>query len=216
MPKIVPIVEGPGDVAAFPALCYKLLHELKRFDIQIDTPLDAKGRSNLTKPKGIERFIELAWKRPGCDAVVVLIDLDENPCAVDLARQLSQRIQAIGTPRCTVAIVVARREYEAWFLGSLPTIVGQKVRENFVLPPDLSFEGDVEEVRDVKKWFTSHIPLVKGLPKVAYNETSDQITLTRLIDPTLVRKRSRSFRRLCSALNQVVEAVNHKQTIVMP
>jgi hypothetical protein len=35
MPKIVPIVEGAGEVNAVPILCTKLLYERQRYDIFI-------------------------------------------------------------------------------------------------------------------------------------------------------------------------------------
>jgi hypothetical protein len=49
-----------------------------------------------------------------------------------------------------------------------------------------------------------------------YSPTLDQAVLTRLIDLEMARQNSRSFRRLCKAVMQVVDAMDQGQTIVTP
>ena len=55
MPKIVPIVEGDGEVEAVPALLSKLLAEMQRFDIYVGDIANAHGCGNLTRPGRWER-----------------------------------------------------------------------------------------------------------------------------------------------------------------
>ncbi len=215
MSKVVPIVEGHGDVGAVPVLCYKLLRDSQRYDVQVDVAIDAKGRSNLTKKGGLEQLIERAWNRPGCNAVLILVDADDN-CAVHLARDFTRRILAMGNPRCAVVVAVAAMEYEAWFLAIMETLAGQIVRDGLMLPIETSFTGDVEAIRDVKAWITSQLPRVGGYRRVAYDEAQDQLTMTRLIDPTLARANSRSFRRLCHAIEQILDAVDNNKIVVTP
>ena len=95
MPKIVPIVEGPGDVEAVPALLWKLLAEQGRYDIQIETPQNAHGCGNLTTPGGIERFVQNAWTKRDCGAVLILVDADKK-CPVEMAADFARRIFALG------------------------------------------------------------------------------------------------------------------------
>jgi hypothetical protein len=94
-----------------------------------------------------------------------------------------------------IAIVFAHREYEAWFLASLPTIAG-----HHGLPSDVVYEGDVERKRDVKGWLTKH------KRRDRYNPTTHQKLFTSLIDLELAYENSRSFRRLYDAVAELLEA----------
>ena len=209
MPKIVPIVEGQGEVEAVPALLWKLLAERGRYDIQIEIPQNAHGCGNLTKPGGIEKFVQNAWTKRGCGAVLVLVDADKK-CPVRLAIDFSQRILALGV-RFPVAIVIAKGEYEAWFLASLETIAGVPLDGGYALPTELTYPGEVENRPGVKEWITEQFP--QGH---IYKETIHQASMTKLLDPERVRQRSRSFRRLCHALEQAIEAIDKNLKIVTP
>ena len=209
MPRIVPIVEGPGDVEAVPALLWKLLAERGRYDIQIETPQNAHGCGNLTTPGGIERFVQNAWTKRDCGAVIVLVDADEK-CPIEMAADFSRRISAIGV-RFPVGIVIAKCEYETWFLASLETIAGMPLNGGYGLPADLVYPGKVEERVGVKGWITKQFPDGR-----IYKETIHQAAMTKLIDPERVRQKSRSFRRLCHALEQAVNAIDQNLRIVTP
>src|SRR5689334_222112 len=108
MPKIVPIVEGDGEVEAVPILIHKLLTAMERWDIQIAKPKNAHGCDNLKKPDGLERFVRLAWLEPDCGAVLILVDADKQ-CPMQLAERFAHRVQAIGAKHSCV-IVIAKCE----------------------------------------------------------------------------------------------------------
>ena len=209
MPKIIPIVEGPGDVTAVPALLWKLLTEMGRYDIQIGPPQNAHGCGNLTISGGIEKFVQNAWTKHDCGAVLILVDADEQ-CALQMATDFSRRIIEIGV-RFPVVVVVAKCEYEAWLLASLETVSGAKLGERQGLPANLSYEEDVENRVGVKGWLTRQLPEGR-----IYKEALDQEPMTRLIDLDRARDRSRSFRRLCHALEQAVNAIDTGRVIVTP
>ncbi len=180
-----------------------------RWDVQIAVPKNAHGCGNLTKTGGLERFIQHAWKEPDCAAVLILMDADEK-CAKALAESLSSRVLAMGA-RCSVVTVIAKCEYEAWFLTSLETIAGQDLQGRTGLPAGLQYQGDVEALTGVKGWFNRSFP-----PKRAYKEEEDQAPMTRLLDIALARQRSRSFRRLCHALEEALEAMDSGKVVVTP
>ena len=209
MPKIVPIVEGPGEVEAVPKLLWKLLTEMGRSDIQIEHPQNAHGCGNLTTSGGIERFVKNAWTKRECGAVLILVDADKQ-CPVQIAADFSRRIIAIGV-RFPVVIVVAKCEYETWFLASLETIAGVPLNGGHALPADLVYPDEVEDRVGVKGWITQQFP--KGR---IYKETIDQASMTRLIDLERVRQRSHSFRRLCHALTEAIDAIDQSLVIVTP
>ncbi|MEW5957224.1 MAG: DUF4276 family protein [Chloroflexota bacterium] len=134
---------------------------------------------------------------------MILLDLDDG-CPKEEACSLAEQARLLNQPH-PVAIVLAYREYEAWFLASLETIAG-----NHYLPPDLRYEKDVEEKRGVKEWLTDQMP-----PGQIYKPTIHQAKLANLIDLEIASQRSRSFRRLCNAIRELVNAP-HPRAHVTP
>jgi len=203
VPKLVPIVEGDGEVPAIPALLRKLLQAITRYDIQIARPKNANGRGNLTKKGGLERFVQYAWKEPDCGAILVLLD-SEGECPQDIAKDFSQRIIAMGVI-FPVVIVIAHRMYEAWFLASIATIAGHLDLPDGLQPPE-----DPEEVGNPKAWMNKNFPSGR-----TYKETLDQEAMTHLMDIALAGS-TRSFQRLQHAIDQALLAIDTDTRIVTP
>ena len=209
MPKIVPIVEGNGEAAALPKLLYRLLHKNQRYDIHITTPKNASGCDNLKKPGGLEKFLRLAVIQADCSAILILMDADES-CPETLARDFADRILAAGMPFPT-AVVIANSAYEAWFLARLETIVGKPLLDGAMLPSDLIFAGDIEAKRSPKDWLKAHLPAGRG-----WNEKEDQPAITQMMDIELAKQNSRSFRRLCHAVEEIIAAIDGGEIVVTP
>ena len=131
----------------------------------------------------------------------MLIDANTY-CAKELAHSLAQRARVLNLLQ-TVAIVCAKCEYETWFLASLETIAGYNLGGRPGLPAGSQYEDNVEELRNVKGWLTQRMPDGR-----AYKETSDQASMTARIDIRLAQSHSRSFRRLCHALNRILGAID--------
>ena len=217
--KLVPVVEGFGEVEAVPLLLRRLLREQFGYDerdFEIARPKNAKGCGGLISDNGIERYVKHAFKEDGCAGVIVLIDNDpaeglahrnkiDDTCAPALAQYLACRVQAIH-PFRPVAIIVARWEYEAWFLASLET-AGPAVG----MPADTVYRGDVESERSANGWIEKRLP-----PDRKYFETHDQAAMTQQLDLERVTRRSRSFRRLRHALEQLIDAYLQGQVVVTP
>ena len=197
MPRyIVPVVEGIGERSAVPELLRRLLYErMGLYDYVVGKTVSAKGSGNLTRR--IESFIEYALES-NPDAILVIRDSDDE-CPRDLAKGLADRCIALDT-RTPVAVVCAVREYESWFLSSLESII-EGAR---------SFPGDPEAVADAKG------RLKDFLPGRHYSETAEQTSLTTRIDLDLASANSRSFRRLCHAVEELVEAIDLSTTTVTP
>ncbi len=199
MPTIVPVVEGPGDVAALPELLSRILLQMYgRPDIIVgwgkSRVVMAKDRSRLEKE--LERFLRHAQNKPDCGGILVLMDAD-NDCPVTLFREMSGRCQQSGVT-VPVQVVYARREYESWFLASLATMRGRNG-----IPDSAALTVEAEEVADPKRWLSSQMP-----DGMAYKETSHQASFSSAIDLDLARHNSRSFRRLCHALEQLADAMD--------
>jgi hypothetical protein len=222
MYKIQPIVEGPGDVQSVPILLRRILGEaLGNQQWQVLRPINTEGCGNMTRPGGIERFVLRAQKEPGCNAVTVIIDRDAveklpngqrlpNNCSPTFARWFSQRIQAT-VPRIPVVVIVAHTEYEAWFLASIETIAGRRNNGLPGLSRNTHYDGDPENHPDPKAWINAR--LSRGY---RYSETRDQENLTKFIDLQIVHRRSRSFRRLIHAVEEIIALTQQGQVSVTP
>ena len=199
MLTIVPVVEGDGDADALPELVVRILQEkYNRYDVFVlhgkTKVVKTNGRQNLEKK--LDKFLGHAQNKPKCGAILVLVDADSD-CPVALAQQLSQRCDQIGT-RYPVQIVCAYRSYESWFLASLNTVKGRHGIPNTAAPLD-----DPEAVPKPKQWLSDQMPSGQ-----AYKETIHQASLSRVIDLDLACRNSRSFRRLCHALEQLVSTID--------
>jgi hypothetical protein len=129
----------------------------------------------------------------------------QEDCPAELAKHFVNRIRAYGARR-SVAIVFARREYEAWFVASLETIAGSSG-----IPAGTLFDGEVEELANPKRWVGSRFPRTR-----VYKETEDQAAMSEMIDFCLAAKRSRSFRRFTHAMSDLVRSIDAEQVVVTP
>ena len=201
----MPIVEGPGDVEAAPILLRKILSDyLICYVVGVLAPKRAGGRGGLDKVGGIEKFIRYAAITPDCEGILVLVDADAD-CALDWAKRICDRCREVGVA-VPIAVVCAVLEYEAWFLASLDSIRGSGR-----LNQDIRFDGNPEALGGVKEWFTQQMP-----PGRAYKETIDQASFTSMIDVSLARDNSRSFRRLCHAVEELQSAMEAGSSSITP
>ena len=196
---IVPIVEGPGDAEALPLMLRRILHErLERYDVQV-----ASGRQNVVTAGGrgqlkvnIEKFVRHAQRKPGCDSILVLIDTDDECCPIDLAEELRSRAESAGVTR-PLQVVCAHHAYEAWFLASLDTI-----RDHLDLVPQATLIAAPENQHSPKAWLSANMPRGRS-----YKPTSHQPALSQRVDLASAYDRSRSFRRLCHAVEQLTAQI---------
>lgn len=204
-------MEGDGEVEAVPLLLGKMMAGMGRLEIGISRPpLNAGSCSNLTKSGGLERFVQNAALRPDCGAILVLMDADKG-CPLKISQEFVARINILGT-KYPVVVVIAKCEYEAWFLASLDSIVGKDFDGRRGLPLGTTYpETDVETLVGVKGWLSRQFPGSRR-----YKETFDQAPMTHLLKPNLVAPRSRSFQRLQHALEEAVAAIDTNQVIITP
>ncbi len=192
MPALISLVEGDGDKDAVPTLLTKILHDYEEWNWYVGEIIVVRSLGKLNKY--LTRYMEHAVSKNNCGAILIALDLDDG-CPKKEAYELAARIAPLNLAQ-PVAIVFAYREYEAWFLASLPTLVG-----HYNLPKDVVYEGDAEERRDVKGWLKKQMD--EG---IGYNPVVHQKKFTSLIDLELAYENSRSFRRLYHAIEQLLEA----------
>jgi hypothetical protein len=166
------IVEGDGEVEAVPLLVHRVAIEAHPdIIVKIARPPIRVPRNKLVKAGELERAVELAARRVGSGgATFVLIDSDDD-CPAWLGPELQKRAQAVR-PGFPVAVVLAKREYEAWFLAAAKSLRGKRELRDDLTPP-----ADPESIRDAKGWLRDRMPDGRK-----YRETLDQPALTALFD----------------------------------
>jgi len=194
--NIQPIVEGHGDVAALPVLLRRLVEEAGTWHVGVGAPI-RRPRSRLVEEAGVKQAVRLARVQPNCGAVLMLLDGDSD-CPADLGPtvQTWATAAADGTP-CHV--VLAHREYEAWFLAAIESLRGCRgVR------PDADPHPAPESPRGAKEQLEARMQ-----PGASYLETTDQPAFSARFSLPDAYRRSRSFRKLADSFANLVRAMEH-------
>jgi hypothetical protein len=191
--RIVSIVEGDGEVKALPVLLRRLHPWLApEAVVELANPIRVRKDRFLNKEDEFSRMVTLARNMAGeAGACLILLDADDD-CPKALAGDIQARARQILGSR-KLAVVIANREYEAWFIAGATSIAAhRKVSLAGVqLPP-------AESRRDAKGWVRAH--LCHGL----YGEITDQAKMTATMDLDAAHAGSRSFRKLCTAFKSIV------------
>jgi hypothetical protein len=190
--SIVTFVEGEGDESAVPILLTRILHKLGRFDWLANRTIRVGSLDKFTNR--IDDYLRYVAQDPKCAAALILLDLDDG-CPRQAAHDLADKLRTyhLSFP---VAIVFAHREYEAWFLASMWSIpLSAPGWERGIRYP-----GEPESRRDAKGWISGQMG-----PGRRYKETIHQAQFTRVMSLRRAYARSRSFRRLCSAVSELLQ-----------
>ena len=184
---IASIVEGDGEVEAVPVLIRRVAAHLAPA-VAVDVPRPhRRPRSSLVRMGELERYGHIALAGSPDAYLLVLLDADKD-CPAGLGPQLLDRVGTLRPSRA--AVVVAKCEYEAWFLASAASLEGRRGLRVSLEPPD-----DPEGIRDAKGWIQRN-----RTDGRAYSPTVDQAALTARIDIDLARSRSDSFDKFCRVL----------------
>jgi hypothetical protein len=191
--NIQPIVEGAGDVAAVPVLLRRLRDEAALYQVDVNRPIRRK-RHELVQDAAVRRAVQLAMLQPNCDSILILFDSDDD-CPKELAPMIQAWAQSESRD-IPCAVVMACREYEAWFLASIESLRGQRGIRN-----DAESHPQPEHPRGAKEQIESRMDRGRS-----YYETADQPALTALFDMVPAYRKCRSFRHIVSSFGQLITA----------
>jgi len=185
------VVEGHGEVQALPVLVRRLALAA-RPDARVIVPRPFRLPRGRFKAKGdLERAVAVVAQRVDRGGVLVLADADDD-CPVELADELRGRLA--GRVSCPVAVVLAVREYGAWFLASMSSLRNH---------PDVSSDAQdtdaPEQVRDAKGELSRRL----SVPK--YSETRHQPAFSQHMDLDQAST-CRSFRKLRAEVERLMRA----------
>ncbi len=187
--NLATIVEGHGEYEAVPVL-------LRRMIPLLDPPVTVLRphrvpRGKLVKREELQRAVELAARKAGAGgAVLILLDANGD-CPAELAPRLSgwARGQRGSFP---LSVVIAKCEFESWFLASAVSLRGVHG-----LPADLEPPPEPEAIRSAKEWLGRRMP--RG-----YSETVDQPTLAAKFDLAAAARSAPSFDKLRRDLQRLL------------
>lgn len=160
-----------------------------RWDISIREPWRVP-RSRMIIPAEIERVYRAlaTGASGGGGGVLVILDQDDDQDAAALARSVA----APMVDRAPLEVVVACREYQAWFLGGV-----ESLRTHPSVRDDARFVGDPESPRDAKG-------RLEGLMHEPYRETLHQPRFSKLLSIENARLRCPSFDHLVEATGRLL------------
>lgn len=174
--RIATIVEGHGECEAVPVLIRRIALEVDSGFVPIALPPIRIPASRLVKEGELERAVKLAaLKVQGFGGIAVIIDCDDG-CPAQEGPRLLDRAKLVSGDM-PVSVILAKREYEAWFLAAAFSL-----RCKRQLSPELCSPENAESIRDAKGWLSERMP--QGC---RYSETSDQAALTACFDMSSAR-----------------------------
>jgi hypothetical protein len=194
--QIACIVEGDGEHRAVPALVTRIIQESHPdLYVQVFTTMNFRGRDKFQNLTLVQRAVENAARRVGTGGAVLILRDADSDCPVTEASRL---IQWARESRSDVhlAVVIAKCEYEAWFLAA-----AESLRGRHGLRPDLLPPVDAEAVRDAKGWLTNNMQRAKP-----YSPTTHQASFSQTMSLEEART-APSFDKLCRDVRRLVEAM---------
>ena len=194
MRRIVTIVEGHGEVEAVPVLLRRIARQIAP-DAAPDLPRPIRVKRNRFLRAGeLERAVGLAAAKAGANGCILIL-LDANgDCPAQLAPIVLQRAVAARRDR-DIRVVLAKTEYEAWFLAAAASLAGRMGIDNAVAPPP-----DPEAIRNAKGWLSGKMP-----PGQPYRETLHQAALSATFDLASARA-APSFDKLWRDVSSLIQA----------
>ena len=175
--KIGCIVEGHGEVEAVPILIRRLAaRHYPELTTVIPTPIRIP-RNKVFKADELERAVGLAVRSIGRQgAIFIILDSDDD-CPAELGPALLHRISQVFR-NVPIAVVLAKYEFEAWFLASAESLRGRGGLRN-----DLNSPDNPEAIRGAKEWLRQRMQSGR-----TYRETRDQPALAALFDIEQARR----------------------------
>ena len=165
------IVEGHGEVEAVPILIRRVAESFYP-ELLIDTLRPIRvSRNQIVKAGELERAVELAARKiSGQGAIFILLDSDDD-CPAQLGPELLRRaLQARSD--LPIAVVLAKHEFESWFLAAAESLRGHRG-----LKSDLQSPYNPEGIRGAKGWLRQRLESGE-----TYREILDQPALTARFD----------------------------------
>ena len=169
--KIGCIVEGESEVETVPLLIRRIAANLyPELPIVVLPPI-RRPRNQVVKENELERAVEFVARQIGGQGAIFIIFDGDDDCPAELGPALLRRASQARSD-LPIAVVLAKHEFEAWFLAAAESLRGRRGLRNNLNSPD-----NPEAIRDAKGWLSQ---CMRNSRK--YRETRDQPALAALFD----------------------------------
>ena len=169
--KIGCIVEGESEVKTIPLLIRRIAANLyPELPIVVSPPI-RRPRNKVVKENELERAVEFVARQIGRQGAIFIILDSEKDCPAELGPALLHRASQVRSD-LLIAVVLAKHEFEAWFLAAAESLRGRRGLRN-----DLNSPDNPEEIRGAKEWLSHQMESSR-----TYSETQDQPALAALFD----------------------------------
>ncbi len=176
------IVEGHGEELAAPALIRRIAIDYG-FYSPIKFSVRRIPKSLLIREGELERAIEALSRQVGRgQPFLVLVDADKD-CPKELASKFQAQCRSSHSD-LQISFVLAKMEYEAWFLASLNSLSGCGGLAHGIQAPQ-----DPESIQGAKEWLSSQMPAGQS-----YSPTRHQTSFSEQLSLEEARQ-ARSFRK---------------------
>jgi len=200
--SVAPIVEGYGEVVAIRKMLERIWRELLGYDyIEILKPIRQPRHKLLRRiqgalapdAEGLEKAVRFARHKLNQSTqpdarklILVLLDSDQD-CPAEASPKIKETI-ATSTGIESTAVILAKIEFESWFVASCESL------SQYLDCSNAGGADDPEGNGMGKGWIQSRFKGGK------YSETVDQVRLTAAMDLAVCRERCPSFDKLCREL----------------
>lgn len=186
MANVIAIVEGHGEVHAVPVLIRRIASKVAPLSPPNVLKPIRVHRDRVLEEGELERYVSLASARVE-EGGRILILLDANgDCPAEIGPVILKRARVVAR-HLRIETVIAKREYETWFLAAIKSIAGTRG-----VPAEISAPTEPESIRGAKEWLANR-------KQGTYRPTADQAALTAVFDMELARRRSASFDKMWRA-----------------
>ena len=178
-------------MAALPILIRRIASEVAPFSPPAVLRPIRIHRQRMLKEGELERYVRLAAARVE-DGGRILILVDANgDCPARLGPVILGRARTVDASR-RVEAVLAKCEYEAWFLAAAESLAGKRG-----MPPEVSAPLKPESIRGAKEWLDNRM-------RGSYRPTADQAAFTASFDMASARRGSASFDKMWRAVTTLL------------
>lgn len=189
------VVEGYGELPAVPILIRRIAARVSpSMSVEVPRPIRTSRDKLVRSEVELQRVVAFAAQqiqRNG--AILVVVDADDDaPCQIGPQLLHRAREAAVGLP---ISVVLAKREFEGWFIAAAESLRGKRGLPDHIVPPD-----NPEAIRDAKGWLEAHLPRGR-----AYSPTTDQPALAAMFDLDLARERAPSFDKFYRDVRRLLE-----------
>jgi len=194
MPQaIIPIVEGFAEVESVPILMRRVLERVDAAWISVARPFRVK-RYNIVREGQLERAVRQAvGSRPNASGIMLLMDADDD-CPARLGPRLVERCRSVT--QLPISVVLATREFEAWFLGAKESLRGVRG-----IAADATGPQNPENIRGAKERLT------ENMRHRRYIAVDDQPALADAMDLQLAQARCPSFDKFVREVEYLSAAI---------